>query len=64
MNKHEDDDETYSLTMWGCLQVTLADYGIAADVPAKVGNHIVDDFFELLMENGYVEKKSDESNPD
>jgi hypothetical protein len=45
--------------MWGCLQATLADYGILANVPLKVGNHIVDDFFELLMKNGYVEKKSE-----
>ena len=60
MNRHVDNNnETYRLTMWGCLQATLADYGILANVPLKVGNHIVDDFFELLMKNGYVEKKSE-----
>ena len=57
MNKHEDDNETYRLTMWRCLQATLADYGIVADVSRKVGNHIVEDFFELLMKNGYAEKE-------
>ena len=58
MSKQEDNDnETYSLTMWGCLQATLADYGIVADVSGKVGNHIVEDFFELLIKSGYGEKE-------
>ena len=54
-----EEDETYTLTMWGCLCGTLKDYGIEANIPSKVGEHLVNDFFKLLEKCGYIKKKDD-----
>lgn len=52
MNKKE---ERYQLTKWGCLYAVLCDYGIDVNrISGKVGEHIVDDFMELMQKNGYV----------
>lgn len=51
------DDEEYVLTLWGCLYLTLLDYGIdASHIPGKVGEHIVEDFMEMMEKAGYVRK--------
>ncbi len=58
-----DNDEMYVLTEWGCLGSVLADYGIdIARISCKVGEHIIEDFMELLERCGYVEKSKNDCN--
>lgn len=60
MNTSEDSNKTegkerYVLSEWACLFLTLKDYGIDTDhISGKVGQHIVDDFMELMAKFGYV----------
>ena len=42
-----EEDETYSLTPWGCLYSVLQDYGINLGVSGRVGAQIVEDFMNL-----------------
>lgn len=50
-----DDEERYILSEWGCLLLTLNDYGINIDkIPGRVGKHIVEDFMELMCKAGYI----------
>lgn len=52
-----DKNEEYVLTEWACLYLTLLDYGIdASHIPGKVGEHIVEDFMEMMEKAGYVRK--------
>lgn len=54
----EFENETYGLTPWGCLYVTLKDYGVDLDhISGKVGAHIVEDFMELMIEQGIIHAK-------
>lgn len=49
------------LSEWGCLSLTLRDYGINTDnIPGRVGKHIVEDFMERMCEAGYVAKNVSE----
>ena len=51
------DDDTFFLTEWGCLYSVLNDYGIdVSHIKGKVGQHIVEDFMDLMEKAGYVEK--------
>ena len=61
VNENENDDVFYTLTPWSCLLLTLHDYGINLDhISGKVGAHIVEDFMELMIEQGNIQiKKGD-----
>jgi len=51
------DNERFILSEWGCLYSILNDYGIdVSNISGRIGQHIVDDFMELMAEMGYVEK--------
>ncbi len=51
----ECDEEEYVLSEWGCLYITLTDYGINVDhISGRVGQHIVEDFMEAMTKAGYV----------
>lgn len=53
----ETNEETCQLTPWGCLSAVLTDYRIdVSGISAKVGAHIVEDFMESMMAQGYVGK--------
>ena len=57
INNINDENEKYVLTEWGCLYLTLLDYGIdASHIPSKVGKHIVEDFMEMMEQAGYVKR--------
>ena len=50
-----DDDDKFVLTEWGCLSSVLTDYGVdVSRVTGKIGEHIVEDFMELMCECGYI----------
>lgn len=54
------DDDKLTLTKWGCLYAVLMDYGIKANhISGRVGDHIVEDFMELMCKFGYCEWKDD-----
>ena len=53
----EDDGLLYVLSEWGCLSSVLTDYGIdVSRVTGKIGEHIVEDFMELMCKCGYIGK--------
>lgn len=53
----KEENERYVLSEWGCLSLTLNDYGINTDrIPGRVGKHIVEDFMELMCKAGYIVK--------
>ena len=50
-----DDDDKFVLTEWGCLSSVLTDYGVdVSRVTGKIGEHIVEDFMELMCKCGYI----------
>lgn len=56
MNKINN-EETYELTMWGCLYAVLQDYNVdVSHISGRLGEHIVEDFMELLKYCGYIER--------
>lgn len=60
-NIDNENDETYCLSMWGCLYVVLNDYNINTDhITAKMGEHIIQDLMELLEKQGYIGKVNDD----
>lgn len=55
------DDTEFRLTQWGCLASVLDDYGIKTDhIKPRVGEHIVQDFLEVMFKNGYINKTEEE----
>ncbi len=55
----EDDEAHYTLTPWGCLSTILNDYGIDfSHIHGRCGEHIVEDFMDLMVKCGYVIEKS------
>lgn len=51
----EKEDETFALRPWGCLYVVLKDYGVdISGVTPRMGEHMVNDFMELMVTNGYL----------
>lgn len=53
----DDDEVRYQLTEWGCLSMTLADYGInTSHITGTIGKHLVDDFMKAMENAGYVER--------
>lgn len=50
-----DEDVKFVLTEWGCLSSVLTDYGVGISrVTGKIGEHIVEDFMELMCKCGYI----------
>lgn len=51
------DDAEFVLTEWGCLSAVLSDYGIDfSHISGRVGQHIVEDFMEMMEKSGYIAK--------
>ena len=51
------DDDVFRLTKYGCLVAVMSDYGINLDhITPAIGEHLVDDFFECLAKQGYLQK--------
>lgn len=48
-------EETYHLTLWGCLQAVCMDYDVDVDhLTPKMGEHFVKDLMETLVQQGYI----------
>ena len=59
-NEVFDDDVKFMLSEWGCLHSVLTDYGVdISRVTGKIGEHIVEDFMELMVKCGYIGKAED-----
>lgn len=55
------EEEVYALTPWGCMCCILKDYGIdVGNIPCVIGQHMVEDFMELMQKQGYL-RKADEN---
>lgn len=51
------EEEVYALSPWGCMYCILKDYGIDVEnVPCVIGQHMVEDFMELMQKQGYLRK--------
>lgn len=61
-NKMEfDDDARFVLTEWGILAGIMSDYGIDVwHIPGRVGQHIIEDFMEGMVNAGYIAKNEEE----
>ena len=56
-NEETEQEEIYSLTPYACLMEVLNDYGIdTSGITQKIGEHMVDDFFELMERQGILRK--------
>ena len=60
-------EEKLRLTPMGCLYAVLLDY-VGPDhlldirkIQGRVGEHIVDDLFDALERQGYLERKDDDA---
>ncbi len=54
-------ESKWILSKWGCLYSVLKDYNIdVSHVPGRVGEHIVDDFMDLMCKHGYCKKNKEE----
>lgn len=60
-------EEKLRLTPMGCLYAVLLDY-VGPDhlldirkIQGRVGEHIVDDLFDALEKQGYLERKDDDA---
>lgn len=60
-------EEKLRLTPMGCLYAVLLDY-VGPDhlldirkIQGRVGEHIVDDLFDALERQGYLERKDDDT---
>ena len=50
-----DEDVKFVMSEWGCLSSVLTDYGVdVSRVTGKIGEHIVEDFLELMVKCGYI----------
>ena len=58
--QNDNEDENYVLSPWGCLYAVLLDYNIDLSyVKGKVGEHIVEDFMDAMVNCGYISKADD-----
>ena len=58
---NEENEEEYRLTLWGCLVEVLEDYNISTgSLTPRMGEHLVEDFMELLEKQGYIRKREEE----
>ena len=56
-----DEEAVFTLTEWGCLSSVLSDYAINfSHITPKMGEHMAQDFLELLERCGYIEKINEE----
>lgn len=60
-------EEKFRLTPMGCLYAVLLDY-VGPDhlldirkIQGRYGEHIVDDLFDALEKQGYLERKDDDA---
>ena len=61
MAKQTEDDEVYRLTPWGIMYDVLQDYGFEPQkLTGRMGEHLVEDFMDGMVRNGYVGKMEDE----
>lgn len=52
-----EDNTTFTLTIWGCLAAVMADYNINFDhITPKIGEHMGNDLMELLEKSGYLKR--------
>lgn len=50
-------DEEFTMTPWGCLSVTLQDYGIdTTNISPRVGEHLIEDFMDSMIKCGHIVK--------
>lgn len=57
IERKAENEEKCVLSEWGCLSVTLNDYGFNTDnISGRVGKHIVEDFMDAMCRAGYVAK--------
>ena len=55
------DDDVFGFTEWGCLYSVLSDYGIdVSHISGRVGQHIVEDFMEMMVKSGYVARNEED----
>lgn len=55
------DDEKWGLTPWGCMYAVLQDYGFnSKQITPTMGEHMVEDFMEMMVTAGIVSKKEQE----
>lgn len=60
-------EEKYILTPVGCLYAVLMDYAgedgmlNVNKIQGRYGEHIVDDLFDALEKQGYLERKDDDT---
>lgn len=58
---HEDDNERYFLTPWGCLCCAFADFSLKPpEISGKMADALMDDFFEIMEAAGILEKKGND----
>ena len=58
--QENNEDEIYALTPWGCLYAVMLDYNIDLSyVKSRVGEHIVEDFMDAMVNCGYISKVGD-----
>lgn len=51
------EDDVFELTPWALLREVLISYKVDVDdISGRVGKHIVEDFMDLMMEQGYARK--------
>ena len=56
----EECDEVFVLTLWGCLCSVLADYNVdVSHITPKMGEHMVEDFFEQMVKAGHIGKREE-----
>lgn len=56
-----DEEAVFTLTEWGCLSCVLLDYNIDfSHITPKMGEHMAQDFLELLERCGYIKKINEE----
>lgn len=54
-------EEKYILTPWGCLSAVLTDYNVdTSHITGRMGEHMVEDFMELMVKAGHVGKAGKE----
>ena len=58
LNGEEQEEETLRLSKSECMRIVLTDYGIdLSRITQKMLEHIVGDFLEMLVKQGYAERK-------
>jgi hypothetical protein len=57
-NPDDDFYEKFALTPWGCLHCAFRDFGLdLPEIPGKMADAIMEDFFETMERADIIEKK-------